>query len=145
MAKILQKEQDKWHVVSSIVFVGLITTLISILHSRGEVPHNIPVFDLFVLSVATFRLIRLFTYDSVMSWIRDYFGQFDRGPKKAINSLLSCPWCSGTWMAILVAYLYFLVPLSWPFLIVLALAGLGSFIQIVIWRIGVEPPWYKED
>jgi hypothetical protein len=80
-----------------------------------------------------------------MSWVRDYFGQFEKGPRRAIHSLLGCPWCSGTWMAILVAYLYFLVPIAWPFLLVLALAGMGSFIQIVIWRIGVEPSWHKEN
>lgn len=138
MAKLFKKEQDFWHFFSSIVFVALTIILIYHLIAAQEVRYSIPLYDFFILIMATFRLVRLFTYDSVTDFIREYLGQFPNGFRKNLSDLINCPWCTGMWMSLLSVFLYFDVPNSWIFLLIMALAGTGTFIQIAIWKIGLE-------
>jgi hypothetical protein len=138
MPKLLEKEQDFWHLVFSVVFVFLVVLLTYYLKINDKMIYEIPTFDFIVLVLATFRLIRLFTYDDVTEYIRNYLAKFEKGPKRVLYNLLDCPWCTGVWMSFVVATLYMAVPYSWIFLLILATAGAGSFIQITIWKIGLE-------
>lgn len=130
-----KKNQDMWHFLFTIFFLMLVGVAVYYFREYGAGSEQISPFDFLILSLATYRLIRLFVYDDVMSYIHDYLRKFERGPQKALTSLLSCPWCTGMWMALLVALLYFLSPLTWFFILVLALAGAGTFIELVIERI----------
>jgi hypothetical protein len=137
------KTQDKsfqtpWHISFTGLYLLLVYLAISWLDAGGKLRQNIPTFDFIVLVLATFRLIRLFVYDSVTSYIREYLGQYLSGARKELSMLINCPWCTGIWMALIVFFLYFAHPLFWYFLLILALAGAGSFFQIVIWKIGRE-------
>jgi hypothetical protein len=138
MGKLYKSEQDLWNSAYSAVFLVLVIGLTYYLKSQGKIVNNIPIFDYFVLILAVFRLIRLFVYDTVMGFLRRYFGEFETGPKKTASDLLSCPWCTGMWMALVVLFIYFVVPYSFLFLLLLSIAGIGSIIQIIIWKIGRE-------
>lgn len=138
MPKLIEKEQDFWHFIFSFVFVILTILLIYYLKISGKIRYEIPTLDVFILTMATFRLIRLFTYDDVTGYIRDYLMKFENGPRKTLYYLLDCPWCTGVWMALIVAFLYLAVPYSWIFLLIMAIAGTGSSIQVTIWKIGLE-------
>ena len=130
-----KKNQDMWHFLFSVIFLMLVGAAIYYFRIHNVLPESITPLGFLIVSLATFRLIRLFVYDTVTSYIHDYLRKFDRGPKKTLKSLLSCPWCTGIWMALLVGFLYFLSPVTWFFIFVLALAGAGTFIELVIERI----------
>ncbi|MFA6047327.1 MAG: DUF1360 domain-containing protein [Parcubacteria group bacterium] len=138
MPKLIEKDQDLWHFVSSIVFISLVILLTYYLEITGKIRYNISAFDSFILILATFRLVRLLTYDSVTDYIRKYLGQFPTGLRKNLSDLINCPWCTGIWMSLITIFLYLAVPYSWTFLLIMALAGAGTFIQITIWKIGLE-------
>jgi len=128
-----------WHFGSSLFFIFLVGFLIYIFESSGKSIKDISLFDFFLLSFATFRIIRLFTYDSVMDFVRNFFERKkDGGPMETLSQLIHCPWCTGIWAALFVATIYFLTPFSRFFIFVLALAGIGSYLQIIIWKIGKE-------
>lgn len=118
--------------------MALVFGAISYLDSSGKLSHKISLFDFFLLAMAVFRLTRLFVYDSVTEGIREYFGRFSSGPRKELSMLINCPWCTGIWMALIILFLYFVHPLFWYFIMILALAGMGSYLQIIIWKIGRE-------
>lgn len=109
-----------------------------IYQAHDEMPTSIPVFDAAIIGLATFRLVRLFTYDSVTDFIRSYFRQYKKGPGRTMYNLLSCPWCTGVWMALFSVTAYFLTEYAWYPIFVLAIAGVGSYLQIIIWKVGLE-------
>jgi energy-converting hydrogenase Eha subunit G len=48
-----------------------------------------------------------------------------------LSALLHCSWCQGLWFSGFVIFFYFATPLAWPVILILALAGVASFIQIL--------------
>ena len=80
---------------------------------RGRLPDDIPTKDIVVLGVATHKLARLLTKDSVTSFIRAPFVRLEeksgsnsirerprgRGIQRSVGELLSCPECTGQWVA----------------------------------------------
>ena len=132
----MPKEQKIWSFIFTLIYAGLIFSTGYILLGQNRLPTSISTFDLFIVAFATFRLIRLLVYDYIMKYIRDYFEQFQTGPGRTVADLLSCPWCTGVWMALLVAFFYFLTPLAWYPLFLFALAGMGTYLQLIIIRIG---------
>lgn len=137
MPKLLEREQDLWHVVFTGVFLLLIITTAYVFNYDFQVTAIRP-FDFVILSLAVFRLIRLITYDSVTECVRRYCSKFESGPRKTIFDLIDCPWCTGVWAALSVAILYFFVPSAMILIIVLALAGAASSLQVIMWKIGRE-------
>lgn len=101
------------YVVLTTVFnVGLVTALI-LAEQRGGLPEEIDTRDIVVLGLATHKLARLLTKDSVTSFVRAPFVRLEeksgtnsltehargRGLRRSIGELLSCPECTGHWVA----------------------------------------------
>ena len=128
--------QTFWHNFFSILYLGLVVLAIYLLEKNGKLNRMISVFDFVILALATFRLIRLLVFDSITEHIREYFDRHEKGWRKEISTLISCTWCSGIWMAFIILLLFFLTPLSYFFILVLAIAGSGSAIQVIITKIG---------
>lgn len=140
-----RKDQNFWHAVFVLVYLILVgASLYTINMVRGAIPTAVPLLDLALIAFAVFRLIRLFTYDMVMSFVRDYFVQYEKGPGRTIWKLLDCPWCTGVWMAWVVVTAYFITPYAWYVIFLLAMAGAGSYLQIIIWKVGLEKVEEKE-
>ena len=139
-------EQYLWNFLYSLAFAGfallLANTLIQV---HGVLPTSISFFDFVLLALATFRLIRLFVYDKITLFIREPLASFSRGPLKTFSDLLCCPWCFGIWSALVVSFFYFLTPLSWFFILALALSGIASFLQILINMIGWKAEQLKRE
>jgi len=131
-----KRDQYFWHFVYSVVFVALVALSLLYLKTHDRLPRKIPTFDFILLGLATFRLIRLFTYDLITNFIRAHFKQYKNGPGRVAWHLLDCPWCSGVWMAFAVTFFYFATPFAWYPILILAIAGVGSFVQITIYKIG---------
>lgn len=78
-----------------------------------ELPSRIPVEDMILLGVATHKLTRTLTKDWVTAPLRAPFVRYEgsagggevkekargRGLRKAVGDLLTCPWCTGPWVA----------------------------------------------
>lgn len=129
-----EKEQYLWNFLFTVAFIATISVLAYILYSDQKI-RPVPLFDFALLVLATFRLIRLFMHDHITNYIRDFFNTFEAGPGKTISILLSCPWCTGVWMAFFISFFYFLTPFFWYPLFVIALAGAGTIAEIIVERI----------
>lgn len=149
-------EQGKWHVLFSLIYLALAFALYLLLAREG-VPHAISLFDVTLLALATFRLTRLFVYDSITQFVRDLFlvvqpgvpdGELVRekpmhGPRRTLATLLGCPWCFSAWPALLLTWLYFYTPHAWFFILVIALSGLGAVLQVAANLLGWSAEFKK--
>lgn len=102
--------------------------------------------DLFIIIFASFRLTHLIVYDKITSFIRrpffsviikeNTYGQLEetieikgKGIRYLIGTLLSCFWCLGIWSSLTVVLIYFYFPITFPFFLVLAVAGAAAIIE----------------
>jgi hypothetical protein len=133
-----------WSIVLSIFFAALLAGGIWYLTMIGAFYRNLGFADLLLMSLAVWRLIRLFTYDAITKFIRDWF--VDARPETlrgSIHTLLTCPWCIGLWFSATVVFFYYATPYTWPVVLVLAIAALGSFLQILSNLIGWNAEYKK--
>ncbi|TES54764.1 DUF1360 domain-containing protein [Halalkalibacterium halodurans] len=111
--------------------------------------------ELVILSLATFRLTHLIVFDEIFEWVRGLFlttyekkdeqGQEyllvepkGRGVRKFIGKIISCYWCTGIWMAAFLLTGFFLWPTTFTFFtIFLAIAGIASFLEAIVQRMGM--------
>lgn len=142
MQKEVVEEQHIWNFLYSVAFLVFVALLIQVLYKKlGGLPTSIPFFDAVLITLATFRLIRLFVYDRITKWFRDLFVGFSKGPLKTMSDLLGCPWCIGVWAGVVVSFFYFLSPMAWFFIFVLAVAGVATLLQLLSNMIG----WRAEE
>ncbi|EKN68818.1 hypothetical protein BABA_12226 [Neobacillus bataviensis LMG 21833] len=103
-----------------------------------------------ILSLSSFRLTRLLVFDKITEFIREPFfdeveeenevGEIDvyylpkkTGFKKFMGELLSCYWCTGIWAAALIVTFYYISPVvSTPIILILAVAGLASIVEVFV-------------
>ena len=127
----MKKEQDLWNLLSIVLFLAVFLLMGNYLLAKNpSIVTKTRVFDLFIISVATFRMIRLFAKDKVTSFLRDFFSGIKKGPGRTVHEILVCPWCVGIWAALISIFLYYLNPLGKIFVFVIAIAGVGSFLQV---------------
>ena len=120
-----------WNLFLSLFFLLLVVLGISWLSAAHRIFYAVPVRDIMLMSLAIFRLIRLFTYDVITKFFRDWF--VDARPdtfRHTIGALVNCPWCIGLWFSFFVVFFYFSTVYSWPIILGLALAGVASLIQV---------------
>ena len=101
-------EQDFWNFVSIIIFLLVfIAIYYFLIRDKIGVFYSTSILDLSLISIATFRLIRLVRYDKVMSFLRDFFEKKEKGIGRTIHEIIICPWCIGIWISLFVIPLYF--------------------------------------
>lgn len=136
----VREEQYFWNSVALIAFVALCGLSVWLIARFGTVwPENLGFLDLALLGLAAFRLIHLLTYDKIFDMVRAAFMDrqgarlktAERGWRRAVCELLQCLWCTGVWSALIVVTVYLLGTWGRFAVIVLAVAGLGSLLQIV--------------
>ncbi|SDN52943.1 DUF1360 domain-containing protein [Bacillus sp. OK048] len=108
--------------------------------------YSLDFIDLFIVIFASFRLTHLIVYDKITSFIRRPFftvnivennlGQLEEtveikgtGIRHFIGTLLSCFWCVGFWSSLTVVVIYIYFPVTYPFIVVLAVAGAAAVIE----------------
>lgn len=140
-------DQNVWNFIFSVLFALLLAFSVwDIYRLYGGLPFTIPLFDFFLIALAIFRIVRLFTYDKITRFLREFFMRsrtverdggvfiertpYRTGPFRTIHDLLECPWCTGVWASLVVVYAYFAFSFAWYVILMLAVAGVGSFFQV---------------
>lgn len=112
---------------------------------------ELSVFYFFVLSLAVFRLTRIIVVDKIGAFIRKPFmeeleevneaGEIEEyivlkgnGIRKFFGELLSCYWCTGFWVSLVLVLLTMYAPLSitQPFIYLLAIAGVAGILEVTV-------------
>lgn len=111
---------------------------------------NLNWLDLFLLTLASFRLTRLIVFDTITQFIRRPFLEIvdevlpdgtttsylqikGTGIRNFFGELLSCYWCIGFWCSLLIVIGYLMFPFfAYPLIIILAVAGAASFLETLL-------------
>lgn len=116
---------------------------------NGALPRSISFGGAVMVTLASFRMIRGASYDKLTRWKRELF-KYDKtiveGPgeektvvktmvkpgfRRAIINTLECPWCTGFWTALISIFLYFVSPAARFVLLIFAISGVATFIQLL--------------
>jgi len=151
--------QYVWQFIFALFFLGVLSFYISLLEQyayRPLISLSFP--DLLLITLATFRMIRLFVYDRITAFFREQFWDVNqvgagevvftkplRGPRRALADLLSCPWCFGVWAAAMTTFFYLLTPYTFYIVLFLAIAAVATFIQILANMIGWKAELLKKN
>lgn len=151
-------DQYLWNVIFLVFFLVVVFMGAVILDGEAtkQVSELTP-FDMVLMALATFRLIRLTVYDKITAFFREQFWDAREsktgyvlekpahGPRRTLADLLSCPWCFGVWAAATVSFFYLLTPLAYYPILILALSSLGTFLQLLANMIGWKAEQLKND
>lgn len=132
-----------WSVVFSAFFVLLVVMCAIILETEARIAWvDLTVVDFTIMLLASWRLTRLFVYDSLTRFIREQFmdvvkvGRGYRlempkvGPRRLLAELFACPWCMSVWTSAFVVFVYLLTEYAvFPF-VLLGLSAVVAFLQL---------------
>ncbi len=146
--KMFRDEQSWWNFLFTLLYMALLAGGAWLLWAAGRMPVGITFFDAALITLASFRLTRLFVYDKVTGFFRDWFLDIGvgtgesgelvlvrerpvRGPRRTLTELVGCPWCLGLWLTTVVVFAFYATPYAWLPILVFALAGVVSLLQLL--------------
>ena len=142
-------DQYFWNFVFSVFFVLLIGMGAIVLETETRIKYtDLTLTDFALITLATTRLVRLFTYDSATKWLREQFYDVKKvgkgyvlekpkyGPRRTLADLFSCPWCMSVWMAALVVFCYLITPYAYYATILLSISSVATFLQLLTNMVG---------
>lgn len=151
-------DQYFWNIIFSIFFIGLIIMGAIILESESRIPFSqLTLTDYVLVTLASWRLVRLFINDSITKFFREQFWDLEKvgrgyelvkpktGPRRTVADLLSCPWCFGIWSAATIIFFYLITPYAVFPITILAIGAVATFLQILSSLIGNKAELLKKE
>lgn len=151
-------DQYFWNVVFSLFFLSLMIMGTIILETESRIPFaQLTIVDFTLITLASWRLTRLFVYDAITKFFREQFYDVVKagkgmelekpkfGPRRTLADLLSCPWCFSIWAAATVIFFYLLTPYAFFPILILAISAVASFLQILSNAVGHKAEQLKRE
>lgn len=151
-------DQYFWNIVFLLFYVGLLVMAVIILDSEAYLPYtSLTLLDLTLITLASFRITRMFVYDSLTRFLREQFYDVKMvrakatlvkptvGPRRTLADLITCPWCFGVWATTWVTFFYLLTPLAYFPTLILALASVATLLQLFANALGWKAEQLKKD
>jgi len=151
-------DQYFWNFVFSVFFLLLVVMGAIILETESRIPFaDLELVDYVLITLASWRLTRLFIYDLITKMIREQFMKVKKvgrgyqlekpktGPRRTIADLLGCPWCFGVWATATITFFYLITPYAVFPVVVLALSAVASLLQIFSNLVGHKAEQIKNE
>lgn len=142
MKKVPEKpneQQITWNFWATIFFIACFVGLGFLLKNQNITVKDFTVGNMTLMVLATYRLTRILVFDKIFKLIRDFFRSHQRlYVFYVIKEIITCPWCAGVWVALVVVAIYFLVPFGKLFTILLSISGVASFVVILVNYVGLS-------
>ncbi len=151
-------DQYFWNFIFALFFALLVIMGAIILESESRIPlASLTVVDFALMTLATWRLTRLFVYDAITKFFREQFFDVVKvgrgydlekpkyGPRRTLADLLTCPWCFGTWAAAMVIFFYLLTSYALYPILILAISAVATFLQITSNLVGYKAEEIKKN
>lgn len=148
----IQRGMKLWNIFFILFFVLVMSYFYKILSITGRIPERMHGFDILIISLAVFRMIRLFVYDNVFLFLREwlmdktkvgdeiFFVESKSSLKRTLHKLALCPWCMGVWLSLCSVFVFFMFPGSYFLFLFLAISSVASMLQIYANHLG----WHAE-
>jgi len=135
-----REEQHFWSALALLIYVMAFLTCAWIIARYGSPDFgSLRFFDLAVLGLASFRLVHLLTFDKIFDMVRAAFMDREGGRlknaeygwRRLVCEFMQCIWCTGMWSGLIATTVYCLGTWGRFVVLVLAIAGVGSLLQVV--------------
>jgi hypothetical protein len=132
-------QQKVWNFMATLFYILLLVLLGFGLKNKGIDIRQIKIWEVFLLALASYRLTRILIFDKIFKFFRDFIRSISKlYVFYVVKEILGCPWCAGIWVALVNVAIYFLVPFGNLFIYLLAIAGIASFLVIVVNYLGLS-------
>lgn len=151
-------DQYFWNFVFSVFFLVLVVMGAIILQTESRIAWaDLTLVDYTLITLASWRLTRLFVYDLITKFIREQFMEVKKvgkgwkldkpkvGPRRTLADLFACPWCIGVWMTATVTFFYLLTEYAIFPTVILALSAVATFLQLISNLIGHKAETAKQE
>jgi len=124
-----ESKHQAWNFWSAFVFFGLVVLVGYLLEKKGVIIEDITLKEAIVIVLASYRMTRILVFEKIFKYFRDALKKREHiYVISTLSSIITCPWCAGVWVTMIIIVFYFLVPYGVLLTYVLALAGLASIV-----------------
>lgn len=127
-----ERKHQAWNFWSAFVFFGLLFLVGYFLEMDGDDIRNITFKEAVIIILASYRMTRILVFEKIFKYLRDVLkkreGLYVIG---TLSSIITCPWCMGVWVTLVIIIFYYLIPYGALLVYVMALAGVASLIILV--------------
>ncbi len=133
------QQQKSWNFWATFFFVVCLVGLGFALEYKGISMQDFTVGNITLMILATYRLTRILVFDKIFKLFRDFFRSRQRlYVFYVVKEIITCPWCAGIWVALIIITLYFLIPFGDLFIVLLSISGIASFIVVLVNFLGLS-------
>jgi hypothetical protein len=127
-----EKKHQAWNFWSAFVFLSAMVLVGYLLRIKGVDIEELTFKEALLIILASYRMTRILVFEKIFKYFRDVLKNRENlYVIGTVHSMITCPWCAGVWVTLIIIVLYFLVPYGVLLVYVLALAGLASMLILV--------------
>ena len=127
-----ERKHQAWNFWSASVFFGAVLLVGFLLNKKGVDITDLTFKEAVVIILATYRMTRIVVFEKIFKYLRNVLkNREDLYVVGTLSSIITCPWCAGVWVTLVIIVFYFLVPFGVVLVYVLALAGVASMVILV--------------
>ena len=127
-----ERKHQAWNFWSVFVFFGAVALVGYLLEKKGMDIRNISLKEAVIIILASYRMTRILVFEKIFKYFRNMLkNREDLYLIGTLHSIITCPWCAGVWVTLIIIVFYFLVPYGALLVYVLALAGLASMVILI--------------
>lgn len=124
-----ERKQQAWNFWSVFVFLCAVATVGYFLDKKGIDIRDLSLKEAVLVILASYRMTRILVFEKIFKYLRDVLRRRQNVYViGTLHSIVTCPWCAGVWVTLIIIVFYFLVPYGALLVYVLALAGLASMV-----------------
>lgn len=124
-----ERKHQAWNFWSAFVFFGMVVLVGYMLDKKGIDIKEMTLREAVVIILASYRMTRILVFEKIFKYFRDVLKRReDLYLLGTLSSIITCPWCAGVWVTMVIVVFYYLVPFGDLLAYVLALAGIASIV-----------------
>lgn len=127
-----ERKHQAWNFWSAFVFFGALLLVGYLLQKKGVDITRMTFKEALIIVLATYRMTRIVVFEKIFKYLRDVLRRReDYYLIGTLSSIITCPWCAGVWVTLIIIVFYYLVPYGVLLVYVLALAGVASMVILL--------------
>ena len=127
-----ERKHQAWNFWSVFVFFGAVGLVGYLLEGKGVDIRKINMKEAVVIILASYRMTRILVFEKIFKYFRNVLKKReDLYVIGTLHAIITCPWCAGVWVTLIIVVFYFLVPYGSLLIYILALAGLASMVILI--------------
>lgn len=132
-------QQKRWNFWATLFYILCVAGLGFTLDRKEVSLADFTLGNIILMILATYRLTRILVFDKIFKLFRDFFRTRQRLYFFfVIKEIITCPWCAGVWVALVIVAIFFLVPYGELFVVLLGISGVATFVVILVNYIGLS-------